>query len=93
MDIAVSKQNIVFPSNKVITVSIYIHIYTHKSTSLLRTKYFPAGWYLAAENENCDDACTAQDLECSEEGLKAHNADVDSSEEVLNLVQKLGGTP
>ena len=50
-----------------------------------------AGWKLAEASQNCADACSALGLECSEDGLYAHNADVDSSEEVLNLILNLGG--
>ena len=50
-----------------------------------------AGWNLAEASQNCADACSAVGLECSEDGLYAHNADVDSSEEVLNLIRTLGG--
>ena len=49
-------------------------------------------WYLADINQNCHDACQAANRECSEEQLYLHNIDVDTSEEVLTLVQTLGGT-
>ena len=50
------------------------------------------GWYLAAVNENCIDACESLRLECSEEEFYQHNAEVDSSVEVLNIIKELGGT-
>ena len=50
------------------------------------------GWYFADVNQNCDDACAAINMECSEQALYDHNADVDSSAELLSLIQSLGGT-
>ena len=50
------------------------------------------GWYLAEPNQNCIDACMSQNLECSEQNFYQHNSDIDSSSEVLNLFQTLGGT-
>ena len=43
-------------------------------------------------NENCDDACNALNLQCSEQEFFRNNGDVDSSTEVLSLIQTLGGT-
>ena len=42
-------------------------------------------------DENCIDACTSQNLECTEEQFYLHNSDIDSSSEVINLIRKLGG--
>ena len=52
---------------------------------------FIDGWYLASEDASCTDACNKHNLECSEKEFYKHNGDVDSSDEVLNLVEKLGG--
>ena len=49
-------------------------------------------WYIAKINQNCDDACQAVKKVCSEKQLDRHNVDVDTSQEVLELVRKLGGT-
>ena len=54
--------------------------------------YFEGGWYIAAVNENCIDACTSQNLECSEEQFYQQNSDVDTSSEVLSMIRNLGGT-
>ena len=50
------------------------------------------GWYIGNQNENCDDTCTAYNLQCSNEGLYRHNEDVDSSEDLRSLIQTLGGS-
>lgn len=49
------------------------------------------GWYDGGEGKSCDEGCQAQGLVCSEEELLAHNHEVDSTEEMLTLVEQLGG--
>merc|ERR1711962_1472367 len=41
--------------------------------------------------ENCDTVCSKNGLICTEAEFAANNNDVDSSEEVLALIKKLGG--
>jgi len=45
------------------------------------------GWYAADPGASCDTACKKLDLVCTIEGLKSHNGDVDSSEELLDLIK------
>ena len=49
------------------------------------------GWYLGASDTNCIDTCNLHNLECSGEEFFRQNNDIDSSEEVLSLIKKLGG--
>lgn len=48
-------------------------------------------WVIGAENQNCNDACAALSLECSEQELLEKNPAVDSSDELISLIQSLGG--
>ena len=41
--------------------------------------------------ESCDTACQAHGLVCTKQGFENHHSNVDSSEEVLNLIKTLGG--
>ena len=41
---------------------------------------------------NCVDTCKLHNLECTEKQLQQHNVDVDSSDELLSLIESLGGT-
>ena len=41
--------------------------------------------------ESCDTVCSRNDLNCSESEFALHNNEVDSSKEVLKLIEKLGG--
>ena len=54
--------------------------------------WFIQGWQLAAVDQNCNAACSALNLECSEKIFLQKNADVDTSSEVINLIGALGGT-
>ena len=54
--------------------------------------WFIQGWQLAAVDQNCNDACSALNLECSEKIFFHKNADVDTSSEVKNLIEALGGS-
>ncbi len=49
-------------------------------------------WYLSDQNKNCQDTCQALNMDCSEEEFNLHNEDIDTSEEVINLIRTLGGT-
>ena len=40
---------------------------------------------------NCKQACKDEGLICLESELESHNGEVDSSEEVVKLIKKLGG--
>ena len=42
--------------------------------------------------ESCDSVCNKKGLICSEKEFDFHNNEVDSSDKVLNLIEKLGGT-
>ena len=42
--------------------------------------------------ESCQSACNKNGLICSEKEFSLHKAEVDSSDKVLNLIEKLGGT-
>ena len=42
--------------------------------------------------ENCDQTCQNNGLKCTEDGLRDHNGDVDSSEKVIALINQLGVT-
>ena len=59
---------------------------------LLYTIAFQGGWHLALADTNCIDACTIHSLKCSEEEFHRRNVDIDSSDEVLSIIGKLGGT-
>ena len=47
------------------------------------------GWHVARPDTSCDLACLALGLACREDELAAHNAEVDSSAEVLALIRRL----
>jgi len=49
------------------------------------------GWYDGGAGQSCDEGCGVLGLICTEEQLLAHNADVDTSEEVVELVTRLAG--
>ena len=42
--------------------------------------------------ESCESVCSKNGLICSEKEFRLHNNEVDSSDEVLKLIEKLGGT-
>ena len=48
-------------------------------------------WFLGESLENCDSVCERNVLKCTEDQFALHNDDVDTSEEVLKLIDKLGG--
>ena len=50
------------------------------------------GWYSSAFGASCDAACISQGLVCTEQGLFDHNSEVDSSAEIIALVQQHGGS-
>jgi hypothetical protein len=50
------------------------------------------GWYDSGEKEGCVQVCENCGLQCTEEQLMAHNADVDTDVEVRAIVTALGGT-
>ena len=43
------------------------------------------------ENENCIDACTSKNLECSEQNFHQRNSDIDTSDELIRLIWGFGG--
>jgi len=49
------------------------------------------GWFSAGAGRSCDEGCREAGLICTEEQLLAHNDEVDSSDEVLALVARVGG--
>ena len=48
-------------------------------------------WYLGETDANCKDTCASHSLECSEKAFYKKNGDVDSSDELLSVITKLGG--
>ena len=50
-----------------------------------------AKWFLGEPLESCDSVCRRNDLNCSETEFALHNHEVDSGNEVLNLIKTLGG--
>ncbi|CAK0806953.1 unnamed protein product, partial [Prorocentrum cordatum] len=44
-------------------------------------------WITGLEDRDCDSTCESHGLICTEAGLYAHNAEVDSAEEVLDLMK------
>ena len=50
------------------------------------------GWFLGQTSETCNDVCDKNSLSCSEDQQMAFNSDVDSSDEVIAIVQSLGGS-
>lgn len=50
------------------------------------------GWYDSGEKDSCVPVCENCGLVCSEEQLMAHNAEVDTDEEVLAMITTLKGT-
>ena len=54
--------------------------------------YVLGDWYLADADTSCTDTCSNYNLQCSEDEFYKNNDDVDSSEEVLVLLQRFGIT-
>ena len=54
--------------------------------------YFQDGWFLGEVHANCNDTCKINSRICTVEAFHSHNDEVDSSDEVLSIIQKLGGT-
>lgn len=50
------------------------------------------GWYDSGMGKSCSEGCSLNGLICSEKQLLAHNADVDTSTKVLQLIMHVGGT-
>jgi len=50
------------------------------------------GWFLGDAFESCESACHKKGLICSEADFRLHQTEVDSSDEVLNLIKNLGGS-
>ena len=50
------------------------------------------GWYDSGEDQSCDTGCAAFGLVCTEMAFFAHNDDVDTSSEVLALIESVGGS-
>jgi len=51
----------------------------------------PDGWYDGGAQKTCDEGCQAVGLVCTEEQLRAHNADVDTPEKVRGLIGQVEG--
>ena len=47
-------------------------------------------WSISDPDENCEDHCTSEGWTCSNSAMEAHNADVDSSAEVIAIVTNAG---
>ena len=52
---------------------------------------FLEGWFLGKPFESCDSACSRKGLICTESEFLLHKNEVDSNEEVRDLINKLGG--
>lgn len=57
----------------------------------LRMEGAPEGWHSGDAWKSCDEACAERGLVCTEEELFAHDHEVDTSAEVLELVGRLNG--
>merc|ERR1711962_547823 len=66
-------------------------IFLSVSIVYLQSNTAQAEWFLGIPMENCDTVCGKNGLICTEAEFAANNNDVDSSEEVLALIKKLGG--
>jgi len=51
----------------------------------------PDGWYDGGAQKSCDEGCRAVGLVCTEDQLRAHNADVDAPEKVRGLIGQVEG--
>ena len=49
------------------------------------------GWIIGPEGASCTQTCENNGLVCLESELENHNEEVDTSEELVELIQKLGG--
>ena len=76
----------------IISISFYNFQNNANCDPLVSYPYFSAeGWYIGGAAESCDTACQIHGLACSKQEYEKHYNDVDSSQEVLDLIQKLGG--
>ena len=66
-------------------------VYQLSSGSVAATTIPSGDWYLGDADQSCDDACASHGLSCTAEELAAHNADVDTCEEVIAIVRGAGG--
>jgi len=48
------------------------------------------GWIIADLNQNCHEACQKHNLQCTDDELRAHNEDVNTSDKVIKLIKSLG---
>jgi len=48
-----------------------------------------AGWYLAGVGQNCHTACQYHDLQCTTEGLKVNDHQVDTTEDLMSVLANL----
>lgn len=46
-------------------------------------------WIIGEVNENCDISCQKHNLSCSETEMWRHNSDVDTSEKLAKLIDKI----
>merc|ERR1719419_907785 len=44
------------------------------------------GWIIADLNQNCHEACQKHNLQCTDDELRAHNEDVNTSNKVIKLI-------
>jgi len=49
------------------------------------------GWYLSGDDADCNGACSAVGMKCTEDQMHAHNDEIDSKEEVVGLLEMLTG--
>ena len=49
------------------------------------------GWYIGGTQESCDTACKGHGLVCSKQGYKNHHSDVNSSNNLRDVIERLGG--
>lgn len=62
-------------------------------TSFCGDEKAAVGWFNAAETQSCTNACIERNLVCTEAQLLAHNAEVDTSAEVVALSTADAGKP
>jgi len=56
----------------------------------LKVNVGSGGWFVSDPNDNCDEVCQKNGHVCTVEGLETHNDEVDSSTEMMELLNNLG---
>ena len=58
---------------------------------MFQTYQYSEKWYMGDPLENCNTVCKKHGIVCSEKEFQSHINEVDSSEDVLSLIDDLGG--